>query len=42
MIDEEAMNPQEPTGKRTTPTWTDIRRKLGQTDMKNAGHFPYF
>lgn len=26
------MNPQEPTGKRTTPTWTDIRRKLGQTD----------
>jgi len=27
------MNPQGPTGKRTTPTWTDIRRKLGQTDM---------
>jgi len=27
------MNPQEPTGKRTTPTWTDIRRRLGQTDM---------
>ena len=27
------MNPQEPTGKSTTPTWTDIRRKLGQTDM---------
>jgi len=27
------MNRQEPTGKRTTPTWTDIRRKLGQTDM---------
>ena len=26
------MNPQEPTGKRTTPTWTDIRRKLAQTD----------
>jgi len=32
MTSEEAMNPQEPTGKRTTPTWTDIRRKLGQTD----------
>jgi len=27
------MNRQEPTGKKTTPTWTDIRRKLGQTDM---------
>lgn len=27
------MNQQEPTGKRTSPTWTDIRRKLGQTDM---------
>jgi len=27
------MNPQEPTGKRTTPTWTVIRRKLGQTDL---------
>ncbi|MCX6841862.1 MAG: hypothetical protein NTX53_06245 [candidate division WOR-3 bacterium] len=33
MTSEEAMNPQEPTGKITTPTWTDIRRKLGQTDM---------
>jgi hypothetical protein len=27
------MNRQEPTGKRTPPTWTDIRRKLAQTDM---------
>ncbi|MCX6842411.1 MAG: hypothetical protein NTX53_09050 [candidate division WOR-3 bacterium] len=27
------MNRQEPTGRRTTPTWTDIRRKLAQTDM---------
>jgi hypothetical protein len=27
------MNQQEPTGKRTPPTWTDIRRKLAQTDM---------
>ena len=27
------MNRQAPTGKRTTPTWTDIRRRLGQTDM---------
>jgi hypothetical protein len=33
MTSEEAMNQQEPTGKWTTPTWTDIRRKLGQTDM---------
>jgi hypothetical protein len=33
MTSEEAMNPQEPTGKRTPPTWTDIRRKLAQTDM---------
>ena len=27
------MNQQEPNGKRTPPTWTDIRRKLAQTDM---------
>ena len=27
------MNEQEQTGKRTPPTWTDIRRKLAHTDM---------
>jgi hypothetical protein len=30
---EEAVTGKGSTGKRTTPTWTDIRRKLGQTDM---------
>jgi hypothetical protein len=30
---EETVTGKGSTGKRTTPTWTDIRRKLGQTDM---------